>query len=132
MATLNDPIIFLSFRVGCNLLYLFSDLWILSIIGSHGVAASVLLPIHAPSILTASLSLAILMFLAIGAFSFLFSFLLAIILSWNSGVPMRTISVLSVLNFAPNAWHHSFRVLWMWSSVIDLTNEDSSSDDEEL
>jgi hypothetical protein len=52
-------VIFLPFRLGCVFFHRSSLVLIVSITGSQGVMSSILFPIHAPSILTTSLSFAI-------------------------------------------------------------------------
>lgn len=99
----------LASSVGLLLLHSSSDCLILSIIGFHGWVWSVLLPIHAPRHLMAVPSCAIfIVFWRLMSSGW--SFLVAIILSRCSCVPMGTISVFSMLNLAPDALHHRVRI----------------------
>src|SRR6266851_2646490 len=103
-------IIFLLLRVGCTFLHLSSLVLILSMIGSQGVKSSVLFPIHAPSIHTASLSFAILMPSSSGAWFLGFSSCVVIVLCQCSSLPISIISIFSLLNLAPDIWHHLSRI----------------------
>ena len=85
-------------------------IFILSRIGSHGVWLSVLLPIHTPSIRTASLSLAIQICSGSGDRSSGFSFHVWATERLCALEPIGMISVLSMLNLAPDVRHQRSRV----------------------
>ena len=78
---------------------------------------------QAPKSLIVSLSLAILIRGSRGSRSSLFSFRVAAILALCFGVPTSIISVFSVLNFAPDALHHSSRVSLTYCSPCCLLGE---------
>ena len=91
---------------------------ILSIIGFQGWVRLVLFPIHAPRHRMACPLLASLIFSCRGRSSG-WSFLVCITRSLCSWVPMGTISVFSILNFAPDALHHLERIIWRVSDLSD-------------
>ena len=97
-------------KVGCNLLNLVSDLLILSIIGSQGAIASASLPSQAPRILTTLWSFAILILVSRGYCSLMFRCCVSVILVQWAGELIGMISVFSILNFTPDAKHHSLRI----------------------
>ena len=110
---------FLPRSVGCDLFHLSRLLWALLMIGSQSVMPFVLFPIYTPSIWVASPSSAILICLSIPSWSWGFSLLVVITwLRW-AGVPIGIILVFSLFNFAPDAWHHSSRMLW-GSSILSF------------
>src|ERR1700761_2636455 len=94
---------------------------ILSTIVSHGVMSLTLFPIHAPSRRVASLSRAILILLSRGVVSFGFIFLEATIDDLCVAEPIGTISVFSMLNFAPDASHQFFNISSTLSKLSPLS-----------
>ena len=98
-------------KVGWPLFQRFRVAFTLSRIGSHGSAAFVLFPIHAPRHRTALPSGVILIAWESGG-SFLVIFLEVHILSLCSSVPIGMISVFSRLNLAPEAMHQLDRMFW--------------------
>jgi hypothetical protein len=108
-------IAFLPFIVGWVFFHLSRFLCVLSTMGSQGVASFVLFPIHAPRDLTASPSSAIYILPFSGFVSSWLIFRVTIIRCLWASEPIGIISVLSMLNFAPETWHQVFRIIWAWS-----------------
>src|SRR6266849_1242101 len=106
---------FLPLSVGLDFPHSLRFLFMLSNMGSHGDFRLVLFLIHAPRDRTASPSFAILMRSSSGIWSCGLSLRVRFILLWCSSEPSGMISVFSILNLAPDAWHHSFRRVWTWS-----------------
>ncbi len=98
------------YSVGCMFSHLLILAFILSNIGSHGAALFTLFPIHAPRILTASPSLAIVTLSSRGLLSSTLIFLVVMILCLCASVPIGIILVFSMLNFAPDTWHQLVRM----------------------
>ncbi len=102
-------------KVGLDFPHVLRALWTLSIMGSQGDLRLVLFPIQAPRDLTESLSLAILIRSFRGVWLF-WCILQFVIISDLCSVELRgMISVLSILNFVPDARHHSSRMSCTWS-----------------
>jgi len=108
------------FSVRCAFSHRFSLDLMISSIGSQGVWSLASLPIHAPSILTASPSWVILISRGRGLVScgliFRDSFT---VLLWDF-FPIGIISVFLMLNLAPDILHHLSRIFCMWSSRSSL------------
>jgi len=99
--------------VRCTFSHQFSLDLMVSSIGSQGVWSLVSLPIHAPSILTASPSLAILILGGSGSLSWGFIFLVTCTVLLCDFFPISMTSVFSMLNLASDTLHQLSRVCCM-------------------
>jgi hypothetical protein len=110
----------LPYIIGWALSQHFNLLLMVSRIGSHGVILLTLLLTHAPRIHTALPSWVIRIFSGSVVSSVELIFLLSVTIFQCASIPMGMISVLSMLNLAPDTWHHLFRTSCMCSSLFSL------------
>lgn len=99
-------------KVGCSLFQVFSLWLILSITGSQGVMSSALFPTQAPRMRMASPSFAMCILSSKIWSSSGFIFLCVMTFCLWFSTPMGTISVFSMLNFAPEIAHQLSRIVW--------------------
>ena len=107
-------------RVRCTLSHRSSFVLIVSSTGSQGVRSRVSLPIHAPRILMASPSQAILISGGKGLSSCVLIFLVSVTRFLWDFFPIGMILVFSMLNLAPDPLHQLSRILCTWSRRSSL------------